>query len=269
MSQLKTGTVLDQILDHKRQEIVARQDKRPMKDLRQQARSAPATRNFAAAIAAEIEAGNPAVIAEIKKASPSKGIIRSDFDPQAIAISYQAAGASALSVLTDERFFQGHDDYLISARGAVRLPVLRKDFIVDEYQIYEARVLGADCILLIVAALDIMQLTVLYHVARGLELDVLIEVHDETELAAALTLNPTLVGINNRNLKTFETTLDTTYRLLSGIPKDVTVITESGIATRQDVVAMRAHGVHGFLVGEAFMRQADPGAALAAMFERP
>jgi indole-3-glycerol phosphate synthase len=266
VNRLTTGTVLDEILDHKREEVTARQRQRPTSALRKLAQAAPPTRGFTAAIASAIEAGKPAVIAEIKKASPSKGVIRTDFDPESIAVSYQAAGATCLSVLTDERFFQGHDDYLVSAHNAVELPVLRKDFIIDEYQLYEARVLGADCVLLIVAAVNIIQLTVLYHTARALGLDVLMEVHDETELAAALSLSPTLVGINNRNLKTFDTSLQTTYQLLSGIPPQTVVVTESGIASRQDVLEMRENGVHCFLVGEAFMRKDDPGAALKEMF---
>lgn len=266
MSQASTGTMLDQILAHKRAEVAARSGLRPKSMLRERAQSAPPTRGFAATIASQIKAGVPAVIAEVKKASPSKGLIRADFDPVAIARSYQAGGASALSVLTDEQFFQGHDDYLTAARNAVDLPVLRKDFVVDEYQLFEARVLGADCVLLIVAAMDIIALTVLYHSARALGLDALLEVHDETELAAALSLQPSLIGINNRNLKTFETNLETTYRLLPGIPEGVAVVTESGIASRQDVLDMRGRGVHGFLVGEAFMRAEDPGAALKAMF---
>lgn len=269
MSSTATGTVLDQILDHKREEVAARQSQRSLQAVREQAEAAAPTRGFAGAINDAINAGSAAIIAEVKKASPSKGVIRPDFDPEAIAKSYQAGGATCLSVLTDERFFQGHDDFLVTARNAVELPVLRKDFIVDKYQIYEARALGADCILLIVAALEIIQLTVLHHTARGLGLDVLLEVHDETELAAALSLQPTLVGINNRNLKDFTTSLETTYQLLDAIPDNVTVITESGIANRQDVANMRARGVNGFLVGEAFMREQDPGAALKKMFADP
>ena len=260
-------SALEKILAHKREEVAARKRQRPTSALREQAYDAPPTRGFAASIRARIDAGAPAVIAEVKKASPSKGIIRADFDPEAIARSYAAGGATCLSVLTDEHFFQGHDSYLVAARDAVGLPVLRKDFVIDEYQLLEARVLGADCILLIVAALDIIQLTVLYHTAKGLGLDILIEVHDESELAAALSLSPTLLGINNRNLKTFETSLETTYQLLSEVPGNVVVVTESGIASRQDVVDMRSRGVNAFLVGEAFMREDDPGAALQTMFD--
>jgi indole-3-glycerol phosphate synthase len=193
-------------------------------------------------------------------------VIRENFDPVAIAESYEAGGATCLSVLTDEKYFQGHDDFLIAARAAVDLPVLRKDFVVEEYQLFEARTLGADCVLLIVAALDIIRLTVLQQTARSLGLDVLMEVHNPVELEAALSLRPGLIGINNRNLKTFETSLETTYGLLQAIPDDVLVVTESGIRTRDDVMSMREHGVHCFLVGEAFMRAADPGAALGEMF---
>jgi indole-3-glycerol phosphate synthase len=208
-----------------------------------------------------------AVIAEIKKASPSKGVIRADFDPVAIARAYQAAGAACLSVLTDVDFFQGHDDYLQAARAAVALPALRKDFVVDPYQVVETRALGADCLLLIVAALSPSRLRELYALARSIGLDVLIEVHDAAELDVALALRPTLVGINNRDLKTFETRLETTYGLLDGIPDGVLVVTESGIRDQADVAAMHHAGVHAFLVGEAFMRADDPGAALAALFE--
>ena len=210
--------------------------------------------------------GRPAVIAEVKKASPSKGVIREDFDPVAIASSYEQAGATCLSVLTDERYFQGSDDHLRAIRKIVALPVLRKDFIVDEYQIYEARVMCADCVLLIVSALDIMQLTTFHQLARNLRLDVLLEVHHATELAAALSLQPTMIGINNRNLKTFETSLDNTFSLLDSIPDGVLVVTESGIRERAHVSAMRAKNVNAFLVGEAFMKAKEPGAALTQLF---
>ncbi|MDH3644062.1 MAG: indole-3-glycerol phosphate synthase TrpC, partial [Gammaproteobacteria bacterium] len=205
------ATVLDRILHDKRLEVAERKAVRSLAELKAAIADKPPARGFIAALRAEVEAGNPAVIAEIKKASPSKGVIREDFDPVAIAQSYAAGGASCLSVLTDEKYFQGHDDFLIAARAAVDLPVLRKDFVVEEYQLFEARNLGADCVLLIVAALDIIQLTVLHHKARDLGLDVLMEVHNDVELQAALSLQPKLVGINNRNLKTFETTLQTTY----------------------------------------------------------
>jgi indole-3-glycerol phosphate synthase len=213
-----------------------------------------------------MDSGNPAVIAEIKKASPSRGLIRDDFDPVAIAGSYAEAGATCLSVLTDEHFFQGNDAYLAAARDVVTLPVLRKDFTVDAYQLYEARALGADCVLLIVAALDAHQLQEFHQLARGLGLDVLVEVHDAFELEAALTLDPALIGINNRNLHTFETKLDTTYALLERIPENIVVVTESGIRDPVQVSEMRARGVNAFLVGEAFMREPDPGAALRALF---
>jgi len=260
------ATVLDRILHDKRLEVAERKALVSLAELKAEIADKPPARGFVAALRAAVEAGKPAVIAEIKKASPSKGVIREDFDPVAIAQSYAAGGASCLSVLTDEKYFQGRDDFLLAARAAVDLPALRKDFVVEEYQLFEARNLGADCVLLIVAALDIIQLTVLHHTARGLGLDVLMEVHNELELQAALSLKPALIGINNRNLKTFETTLDTTYGLLDSIPDDVLVVTESGIRTREDVVAMRDHDVHCFLVGEAFMRAADPGAALQEMF---
>jgi indole-3-glycerol phosphate synthase len=259
-------TVLDRILADKRLEVAARKATTSLAELKAQLADKPAARGFIAALRAQVASGNAAVIAEIKKASPSKGVIREDFDPVAIAESYAAGGAACLSVLTDEKYFQGHDDFLVAARAAVDLPALRKDFVVEEYQLFEARNLGADCVLLIVAALDIIQLTVLHHTARGLGLDVLMEVHNPVELEAALSLQPGLIGINNRNLKTFETTLDTTYGLLKSIPDDVLVVTESGIRTRDDVLAMREHDVHCFLVGEAFMRAANPGAALREMF---
>ena len=225
--------------------------------------SAPVPKGFETTLR---QASQPALICEVKKASPSKGVIREDFQPVEIAQSYAAAGATCLSVLTDEQYFQGSDDYLVAARNAVTLPVIRKDFIVDDYQLYEAKAMGADCVLLIAAALEIMRLTTLYQTAKGLGLDVLIEVHNEVELAAAMTFAPSLIGINNRNLKTFETSLDTTINLLPQIPAGATVVTESGIATRADVAHMLANNVHCFLVGEAFMRAEDPGAALQDLF---
>ena len=211
-------------------------------------------------------AGEAAVIAEIKKASPSKGVIREDFDPVAIAEAYQRGGAACLSVLTDRDFFQGHEDYLSAAREACDLPVIRKDFIVDPYQVVEARAIGADCILLIVAALDDATLAELDAAARELGMDVLVEVHDRTELERALRLELDLVGINNRNLRTFETRLETTLDLLDAVPPGCLVVTESGIHGRADVARMRASGVHAFLVGEAFMRAEDPGAELQYLF---
>lgn len=265
-----SGTVLDEILDNKRTEVAHRKTKRSVVDLKSQIaeqNSAQfACRGFTNALLTRHQANEPAIIAEIKRASPSKGLIREDFDPPAHAISYAQGGAACLSVLTDEKYFQGHDDYLVAARSAVDIPVLRKDFIVDEYQIYEARALGADCVLLIVAALDIMALTNLYWCTVSLGIDALIEVHNQVELEAALSFSPKLVGINNRNLKTFETSVNNTLDLLGQIPPEVMVVTESGISSQQTVTQMRSHGVNGFLVGEAFMRQPDPGQALQDMF---
>jgi len=215
---------------------------------------------------AKLSAGLPAVIAEIKKASPSKGLLREDFDPPAIARSYERHGAACLSVLTDADFFQGCEAYLQQARAACGLPVLRKDFIIDPYQVYEARVIGADCILLIVAALDDSALRELAQLAAELHMDVLVEVHDAGELQRALALNTPLIGINNRNLRSFETRLETTLDLLEHIPADCIVITESGIHSRDDVALLRGRGVNAFLVGEAFMRAPDPGEALAKLF---
>ena len=261
-----TGTVLDRILAHKREEVADRRRSKPLSTLMDAARTASSVRGFTAALVARIEGGEPAVIAEVKKASPSKGVIRKDFDPIAIARSYAAAGAACLSVLTDETYFQGHDRYLVDARTATRLPALRKDFVVDPYQIFEARVLGADCVLLIVAALEPKLLQECHACAVDLGLDVLIEVHDKPELDAALRLSPKLVGINNRDLRTFDTRLSTTYDLLPEIPNDTVVVTESGIHDRAQVADLRARGVNAFLVGEAFMRDPEPGAALRRLF---
>jgi indole-3-glycerol phosphate synthase len=261
-----TETVLDRILAHKRTEVAERSKRQSLTVLRERSKRAPARLGFVAALKARMAAGDPAVIAEVKKASPSRGVIRADFDPVAIARSYADGGAACLSVLTDERFFQGHDDYLVAARGAARLPTLRKDFVVDPYQVYEASVLGADCILLIVAALPGNELTELNRIAVDLGLDVLIEVHDARELERAAALAPQLIGINNRDLKTFETNLSTTFDLLPRLPNDVVVVTESGIHDAAQVAAMRAAGVHAFLVGEAFMREANPGLALRRLF---
>ncbi len=258
--------ILEQIIATKREEVAARKVSKPLADLQAAGKAQPQPRGFIQALQNAVANGRPGVIAEIKKASPSKGVIREDFDPPEIARSYAAHGATCLSVLTDEQYFQGADAYLQNVRTAVDLPVIRKDFIVDQYQVYESRALGADCILLIAAALDIGKLTVLYTLAKGMGLDVLIEVHNRVELEAALSLQPKLVGINNRNLKTFETTLDTTLNLLPQIPEDVTVVTESGIRTTEDVGIMRDHNVHCFLVGEAFMRADDPGAELTRLF---
>lgn len=258
--------MLKRILAVKREEVVARCEQVSLRELSARAAAAPAPRGFGAALTARVKAGNAAVIAEVKKASPSKGVLREDFDPQAIAKSYALGGAAALSVLTDERFFQGRDAYLEEARAASGLAVLRKDFVIDAYQVYEARALGADCILLIVAALGDASLNDLAGLALHLGMDVLVEVHDADELARALPMQGTLLGINNRNLRTFETRLDTTLNLLDAIPEGRFVVTESGILERTDVELMRAHGVHAFLVGEAFMRAPDPGARLNELF---
>lgn len=258
--------VLLRILARKRDEVAERQAQSPLAELRARAEAMPPVRGFADAIAAKIAAGQPAVIAEIKKASPSQGVIRADFDPPAIARSYAAAGAACLSVLTDTDFFQGSDAYLQQARAACALPVLRKDFIVDAYQLYEARALGADCVLLIAAALDDAQLSEYAFLAAELGLDALIEVHDLDELERALPVPARLLGVNNRNLRTFEVSLDTTLALKGMVPGDRVLVTESGIRTPDDVRRMRENGIHAFLVGETFMRQPDPGAALRDLF---
>ncbi|HAZ94317.1 MAG TPA: indole-3-glycerol phosphate synthase TrpC [Porticoccaceae bacterium] len=261
-----TPTILKNILARKQEEIAERSALVSIPQLIEKAASASAPRGFAKAMSDKIARGESAVIAEIKKASPSKGVIRENFDPAAIAISYEQGGAACLSVLTDVDFFQGADEYLKLARNASSLPVIRKDFIVDEYQIYEARAMGADCILLIVSALNKEQLIQLHEVALSLGMDVLIEVHDEAELDIALMFDNPMVGINNRNLHTFEVSLENTYKLLNKIPAHKIVITESGIHGREDVAAMREHNVHAFLVGEAFMRHDEPGEKLSQMF---
>ena len=258
--------VLRRIIRHKAREVSERAERTPLRVLGERAEAQAAPRGFAAALQSRIAGGEPAVIAELKKASPSKGVLREAYEPEEIARGYAAAGAAALSVLTDESFFQGADEHLVTARTAGGLPVLRKDFVVDAYQVYEARALGADCILLIVAALGDAHLNELAGLAVHLGMDVLVEVHDATELERAAHLEPLLLGINNRDLRTFETTLDTTLALLERIPEGRTVITESGIHTRADVARMRAAGVHGFLVGEAFMRARQPGAKLKELF---
>ena len=260
------STILDTILARKREEVAARRERTSLFELKARAASAPPLRGFADAVAAKIAAGQAAVIAEVKKASPSKGVIRADFDPAAIARSYADGGAACLSVLTDVDFFQGADEYLVAARDACALPVLRKDFIVDAYQLYEARVLGADCVLLIAAALDDAQLSEYAFIADELGMDVLVEVHDLDELERALPIPARLLGINNRNLKTFEVSLQTTLELKVAVPADRVLVTESGILARADVALMRDNAIHAFLVGEAFMRQPDPGAALSALF---
>ena len=254
--------ILNRILAHKADEVAAAKRLRPLDLLREKAREAPLPRDFAGALRSKIAAGSAAVIAEIKKASPSKGLLRADFDPAAIAESYAAHGAACLSVLTDREFFQGAPEYLAAARDTCTLPVLRKDFIVDAYQVLEARALGADCILLIAAALDVQRMQELEAAAHELGMAVLVEVHDAAELAAALALTTPLLGINNRDLRSFETRLSVTLDLLPRIPRGRLVVTESGIRTRADVALMRACGVNAFLVGEAFMRAPDPGIEL-------
>jgi indole-3-glycerol phosphate synthase len=259
--------ILNQIVVVKREEIAAAKRKVSLETIRADALSRVLTRDFEGALRRRIAAGHNAVIAEIKKASPSKGLLRADFIPADIAQSYAEAGAACLSVLTDRQFFQGRVDYLKQARASCDLPVLRKDFMVDPYQIYESRAIGADCVLLIAACLDDVQMAELAAIARSLDMAVLVEVHDAPELERALKLKTPLLGINNRDLRTFEVSLQTTLGLLSQVPKDRLVITESGIKTPADVRRMREAGVHAFLVGEAFMRAEDPGAALAALFD--
>jgi indole-3-glycerol phosphate synthase len=258
--------ILERILQRKSEEIAERRRRVSLSALSEQIGTAPPPRGFAGALRAKLAMGLPAVIAEIKKASPSKGLLRENFDPPDIARSYEHYGAACLSVLTDADFFHGSDAYLRQARAACGLPVLRKDFIIDTYQVYESRVIGADCILLIVAALGDAALRELAQLAEELHMDVLIEVHDGDELQRALALSTPLIGINNRNLRTFETRLETTLELLDHIPADCIVITESGIHTRDDVALLRGRGVHAFLIGEAFMRAPGPGEALAQLF---
>jgi indole-3-glycerol phosphate synthase len=263
---MTAGSVLERILAVKRDEVDAARCAKPLAAIRAEAASAARPRGFIDSMRAAIAAGRPAVIAEVKKASPSKGVLRPDFDPKAIAKSYEAGGAACLSVLTDKMFFQGASEHLIAARAACALPVLRKDFTIDPYQVYEARAMGADCILLIVAALDVPRMKALEDAAREVGLDVLVEVHDAAELDLALELGTPLLGVNNRDLRTFETRLETTLGLLPRIPPDRLLVTESGILTCADVDRMRAAGVQAFLVGEAFMRAPDPGSALAGLF---
>jgi len=258
--------VLKRILARKQEEVADRRARIPLSELKARAACAPPLRGFADAVEAKIAAGQAAVIAEVKKASPSKGVIRADFDPAAIARSYEAGGAACLSVLTDVDFFQGSDAYLQQARAACRLPVLRKDFVVDAWQLYESRALGADCVLLIAAALDDAQLSEYAYLAAELGMDVLVEVHDMDELERALPVPARLLGINNRDLRSFEVALRTTLDLRHAVPADRVLVTESGILTASDVALMRDGGVHAFLVGEAFMRQPDPGAALRRLF---
>lgn len=262
----ETPTILKKIIARKRQEITEQSARLPLTTLQKQALAADAPRGFITALDNKIVANKAAIIAEIKKASPSKGVIREDFHPIEIARSYEQAGAACLSVLTDRDFFQGHNDYLIEARTACNLPVLRKDFIISPYQVYEARALGADCILLIVACLDDDTMAMLNTLAHELGMDVLIEVHNSEELERTRQLNNRLLGINNRNLHTFDVSLETTFSLLANIPDDRLVITESGIHTQNDIAAMFAHKVNAFLVGEAFMRAEQPGEALQELF---
>ena len=260
-------TILDRIIVRKRQEVADRQSKRSINELKSMLADQDETRGFIDRLVKQAMARKSAVIAEIKRASPSKGLLRADFQPALHAQQYERAGACCLSILTDQDFFQGSDDDLQAARRACNLPVIRKDFMVDPYQIIESRVLGADCILLIVAALDDVDLRRLHDTALSVGLNVLIEVHDERELERALALDNQLIGINNRNLHTFETRLQVTFDLLQHIPDDRLLITESGILQAKDVELMHAHGIYGFLVGEAFMRQPDPGVALTGLFQ--
>jgi indole-3-glycerol phosphate synthase len=258
--------ILQRILAVKAKEVAAAKTQRPLSAMRIAAAAMPEPRDFAGALRAKVAAGEAAVIAEIKKASPSRGVLREDFDPAAIAASYAGHGAACLSVLTDQQFFQGSADYLRSARAACSLPVLRKDFMLDAYQVYEASAMGADCILLIVAALNPRRMAELAAIATDLGMAVLVEVHNSVELDRALELKTPLIGVNNRNLHTFETRLDVTLGLLKRIPPDRIVITESGILQPADASLMRDNGVDCFLVGEAFMRAPDPGAELARLF---
>ncbi len=258
--------ILNKIVEVKRQEIAAGLKRKSLEAMRADAESRVLTRDFVGAMRGKIAAGLPAVIAEIKKASPSKGVLREDFIAADIAQSYAEHGAACLSVLTDQQFFQGSVDYLKQARASCDLPVLRKDFMIDPYQVYEARVMGADCILLIAACLDDAQMAELEAMARSLDMAVLVEVHDAPELQRALKLKTPLVGINNRNLRTFEVTLETTLSLMKDVPADRLLVTESGILQSSDVQTMREAHVHAFLVGEAFIRAPDPGKALAELF---
>jgi indole-3-glycerol phosphate synthase len=261
--------ILDKIIAVKREEIALAQRRTPLAEMRADAESRVLTRDFVGAMRRKIAAGQAAVIAEIKKASPSKGVLRADFIPADIAQSYAEYGAACLSVLTDKQFFQGQVDYLKQARASCQLPVLRKDFIVDAYQVYESRAMGADCILLIAAALDDAQMADFEAIARTLDMAVLVEVHDAAELQRALKLKTPLMGINNRNLRSFDVSLDTTLALQKDVPADRLLVTESGILTKADVQRMRDAKVDAFLVGEAFMRAAEPGEALAALFSAP
>ena len=258
--------ILQTILRRKAEEVAQRSSAVPLRELRARAAQMPAARGFERAMRARIVGGEAAVVAEIKKASPSKGVMRADFQPRQIARSYALGGATCLSVLTDQDFFQGHDDYLRQARESCALPVLRKDFTVDAYQVHEARAIGADAVLLIVAALDDAQLRALCDLSLELGMDVLVEAHDREELDRALATGSRLIGVNNRNLRTFATRLETSLELRHRIPGDRLMVTESGIHTPADVARMRAHGVQAFLIGEAFMRATDPGDELKRLF---
>lgn len=258
--------ILDRIVATKREELAVALKRKPLAAMRADAESRVLTRDFVAALRAKITAGRPAVIAEIKKASPSKGLLREDFIAADIAQSYAEHGAACLSVLTDQQYFQGAVDYLKQARASCQLPVLRKDFLVDAYQVYESRAMGADAVLLIAAILDDAQMRDFEAIARGLDMAVLVEVHDATELARALKLKTPLIGINNRNLKTFEVSLDTTLTLMRDVPVERLLVCESGIHTREDVLRLGAAGINAFLVGEVFMRATDPGEALLSLF---
>ena len=262
----ETPDILKKIMHRKAEEILARAEHLPLQELQARAADTPATRGFAEALERRVAAGGAAVIAEIKRASPSKGVLRADFRPAEIAASYARGGATCLSVLTDRDFFQGSEVHLAEARAACTLPVIRKDFIVDPYQVYEARAMGADCILLIAACLGDAALADLSGLAEELGLDTLVEVHDAEELARAALVPGRLVGINNRNLRTFEVSLETTIGLLDRVPPGRLLVTESGILAPEDVARMRGYGVHAFLVGEAFMRADDPGAELRRLF---
>lgn len=261
-----TPDILVKILKRKQEEIAERSQKIPLKIMQQLAEQADKPRGFVDSLSRKIADGQPGVIAEIKKASPSKGLLRENFQPADIAESYASHGAACLSVLTDRDFFQGHEEYLQQARKACSLPVIRKDFIIDPYQVFEARAINADCILLIVSALNDNQLESLSQLALWLGMDVLVEVHDLAELERALILNLPLIGINNRNLRTFETSLDTTLTLLPRIPDGHIIVTESGIHSSEDVALMRENNVNAFLVGEAFMRADNPGQQMAKLF---
>jgi len=261
-----TPDILKKIIARKREEIAERSGRVTLRQLQSQIDDVPPTRGFFQALKAKLDIGLPAVIAEIKKASPSKGVLRQDFKPAEIARSYAEHGAACLSVLTDIDFFQGADEYLQQARAASELPVLRKDFILDSYQVYESRKLGADCILLIVAALEDSVIRDLYGLARNLGMDVLVEIHDRVELKRVWDMKLSMIGINNRSLHTFKTSLQTTVDLLPDLPASCLVVTESGIHSREDVKFMLQHNVNAFLVGEAFMRAQDPGVALSEIF---